>query len=134
MAGDNPEMENQRIQWKLTKRKQQINQILSKKRNLPTIPIDPLQQHNAEEDEEIKVEDPPISNGKISIRNGEGAGDKGHQVRTSKKQKNHHSKKKCWYCRSPSTSKIIAHSSVVTTAKEQDISKPTVEKEKWMAY
>ena len=34
----------------------------------------------------------------------------------------------------PSTSKIIAHTSVVTTAKGQDISKPTVEKEKWITY
>ena len=38
------------------------------------------------------------------------------------------------YAGVPYTSKIIAHSSVVTTAKRQDISKPTVEKEKWIAY
>ena len=62
--------------------------MILKKRNLQTIPIDPLQQHNSEEDEELKVEDPPISNDKISIRNGEGAGEKGRQVCASKKQKN----------------------------------------------
>ena len=38
MAGDNPEMENQRIQWKLTKRKQQTNQMILQKKESPNHP------------------------------------------------------------------------------------------------